>query len=196
MQKERFSRGFTLIELLIVVAIIAILAAIAIPNMLEAQVRAKTSRAKSDMRTIATALESYLVDYNRYPPNFDAGDYVTPVPASEYMTYACLSTPVAYLSSAPMDPFRLDPNEPTRGRYYDFVGADTVETKDTYTAPLKAFWANKSVRWSIASCGPDSHNQELGKHLDEAALFTYDPSNGSVSPGDFGRTNIASVPAS
>lgn len=60
--------GFTLIELLIVVAIIAILAAIAVPNFLEAQVRAKVSRAKSDLRTIATAMESYGVDHNVAPP--------------------------------------------------------------------------------------------------------------------------------
>ena len=46
-----------MIELLIVVAIIAILALIAVPNFLEAQVRAKVSRVKSDMRNVATALE-------------------------------------------------------------------------------------------------------------------------------------------
>ena len=61
--------AFTLIELLIVVAIIAILAAIAVPNFLEAQTRAKVSRAKSDMRTLATALESYYVDNNNYAPS-------------------------------------------------------------------------------------------------------------------------------
>ncbi|MDX1971130.1 MAG: prepilin-type N-terminal cleavage/methylation domain-containing protein [Candidatus Sumerlaeia bacterium] len=61
-------KAFTLIELLIVVAIIAILAAIAVPNFLEAQTRAKVSRAVSDMRTLATALESYYVDNNKYPP--------------------------------------------------------------------------------------------------------------------------------
>src|SRR5437870_12866546 len=70
MQKQIRKKGFTLIELLIVVAIIAILAAIAIPNFLAAQVRAKVSRAKAEMRTLATAIESYEVDNNRYPPTW------------------------------------------------------------------------------------------------------------------------------
>jgi prepilin-type N-terminal cleavage/methylation domain-containing protein len=61
-------KAFTLIELLIVVAIIAILAAIAVPNFLEAQVRSKVSRARTDLRTVTTALESYAVDFNKYPP--------------------------------------------------------------------------------------------------------------------------------
>src|SRR4030095_5642527 len=60
-------RGFTLIELLIVVAIIAVLAAIAVPNFLEAQVRSKVSRTKADHRTIATALKAYRLDYNHDP---------------------------------------------------------------------------------------------------------------------------------
>src|SRR6186997_2434592 len=61
-------KAFTLIELLIVVAIIAILAAIAVPNFIEAQTRSKVSRTKADMRALATAIESYMTDYNRYPP--------------------------------------------------------------------------------------------------------------------------------
>ena len=62
------TQGFTLIELLIVVAIIAILAAIAVPNFLEAQTRAKVSRSKADLRTLATGVESYALDWQKYPP--------------------------------------------------------------------------------------------------------------------------------
>ncbi len=63
---KRNQKGFTLIELLIVVAIIGILAAIAIPNLLTAMARAKQKRTMADMRTIATAWEARATDTNRY----------------------------------------------------------------------------------------------------------------------------------
>ena len=61
-------KGFTLIELLIVVAIIGIIVAIAIPNLLNAIQRAKQKRTMGDMRSIGTAAEAYSIDYNAYPP--------------------------------------------------------------------------------------------------------------------------------
>ena len=61
------SRGFTLIELLVVIAIIGILAAIAIPNLLNALQRGKQKRTMADMRTLATAIESYNADNSTYP---------------------------------------------------------------------------------------------------------------------------------
>jgi type II secretion system protein G len=65
--KKRNSKGFTLIELLIVVAIIGIIVAIAIPNLLNAIQRAKQKRTMADMRSAGTAAEAYAVDFNSYP---------------------------------------------------------------------------------------------------------------------------------
>lgn len=59
--------GFTLIELLIVIAIIGILAAIAIPSLLNAVQRGKQKRTMTDMRALATAVEAYHVDNSQYP---------------------------------------------------------------------------------------------------------------------------------
>ena len=88
--------AFTLIELLIVVAIIAILAAIAVPNFLEAQVRAKASRVRTDLRSVSTGLEAYAIDNNNYPPN-DGGYSVIPIQ---------ITTPIAYMTNARLkDPF-------------------------------------------------------------------------------------------
>ena len=82
MRKEK---GFTLIELLIVVAIIGIIAAIAIPNLLNAIDRGKQKRTMADMRSIGTAVESYAVDNNFYPKNMSNANaatisgYVSPI---------------------------------------------------------------------------------------------------------------------
>jgi type IV pilus assembly protein PilA len=59
--------GFTLIELLIVVAIIGILAAVAIPQFSQYRAKAYNSAAQSDLRNIKTVMESYHYDYSSYP---------------------------------------------------------------------------------------------------------------------------------
>jgi len=77
--KYRNEKGFTLIELLIVVAIIGIIAAIAIPNLLNAIDRGKQKRTMADMRSIGTAVESYAIDNNQYPVRADMNNLQTDV---------------------------------------------------------------------------------------------------------------------
>ena len=71
-------RGFTLVEIMIVVAIIALLAAIAIPNLLRARLNANEAAAIGAMKTIATAAISYRTNYSAYPSNLGVLDDTTP----------------------------------------------------------------------------------------------------------------------
>jgi type II secretion system protein G len=87
-------RGFTLIELMIVVAIIAILAGILIPNFVNARAQAQTAACESNLRSIATALELYYTDNQVYPTAASAA-----VQPSLFTANG-----VAYLNNTPKDP--------------------------------------------------------------------------------------------
>ncbi len=117
-RRKGIQNGFTLIEILIVVAVIAILAAIAVPNFLEAQTRAKIVRVRADHRAIATAIEAYAVDYGRGPIgareinvwSYGAkwgfgGPAADWWPVSLGRQWGQITTPVAYMSAPPLDPF-------------------------------------------------------------------------------------------
>src|SRR3990170_2940428 len=95
------SRGFTLIELLIVIAIILISIAIALPNFLEAQIRAKVVRASADIRALATGQESYMIDWHPYTDDC-FGQNQRPKPACVLLT-----TPIEYMREIPLDPFGI-----------------------------------------------------------------------------------------
>ncbi len=187
-------RAFTLIELLIVVAIIAILAAIAVPNFLEAQVRAKVSRSRSDMRSIAVALEAYRTDGNGYPT---VGNPAFPSPLDVLLPFSyrlrAITTPVAYITSLPSDPFSV-PGQP------DGPGLPFSDPTYSYApgnlyfgaAPTYSGTQYRNSIYSIAGRGPDkiiffgNYCMAHPKAYEDGAnqRGAYDPTNGSVSEGD------------
>jgi prepilin-type N-terminal cleavage/methylation domain-containing protein len=193
----RRTRGFTLIELLIVVAIIAILAALAVPNFLEAQTRAKVSRAKSDLHALKVALEVYYVDRNAFPQSEINGTL-------RYIDQ--LSTPVSYIGSAKiLDPFTGKPGDSIAQiatyRYYGFNGLGVLNA-DSDSGKIispRADTEEMRVRWYALMChGPDRvrnsyktgpvtgtfvKQDNIGT-LGNFVHFVYDPSNGTVSPGE------------
>ncbi len=187
-------QGFTLIELLIVVAIIAILAAIAVPNFLEAQVRSKVSRSKADLRSITTALESYAVEFNTYPyDGSKSGD------GPFWYLPNCITTPIAFISNSKIiDPFReekytdisIDPDsvgwtvhDYRRYRYRNFPY--------TYPVARAAVYNEIYGAWELMGNGPDQsagpflYKTYLGQLLE--LTLPYDATNGTVSRGNIIR---------
>lgn len=165
-------RAFTLIELLVTVAIIAILAAIAIPNLLEAQTRAKVSRARTDMRSLATAVEGYHVDNGRYPPIVEY--------AGIRIAHHMFTTPIAYITSIPLDPFRSDKGEEPLQRYEYHNVRQQVEAAVPGWPPNDL---RRYGQWRLISLGPQR---------EYIPWLPYDPTNGTVSAGNLLRTHAAS----
>ncbi len=210
MKDKKRGKGFTLIELLIVVAIIAILAAIAIPNFLEAQIRAKCSRVRNDERSLAVALEAYYTDWNSYT-DLDKGDR-----ANNPRGWKQLTTPIAYITSIPLDPFGDARN----------LGASAARVDPCYELGTGAVGEGPSGlsntpgqlrasdSFEISCAGPDHFDNTMGGSsvfitnrfawnefnypwmnipaddpaaVEEALSLLYDPTNGTVSGGNILR---------
>lgn len=180
--------GFTLIELLIVVAIIGILAAIAVPNFLQAQMRAKVAKCNAEMDTWVKTWALYRLDNNHFPPHFNGH----PVWQNKPMT-----TPIAYVSQVPRDPFQAEtaPTQGTmqwsHGEYHaDYFGAvspvrvqqdpglySMARNGRIYT-PDDVSGVHFGTVYYIWSMGPDYI------HAPNGTFDIYHPSNGLTSFGD------------
>ena len=173
--------AFTLIELLIVVAIIGILAAIAVPSFLNARIRAKVARAYSDIRSLRTAVESYYIDNNAYP-NCDTLERVNGV----QFRGGEIVEPIAYMSAIPSDPFNaqegahagttFDKNE----YFYVNDGPGGFWVDILLFASRNSTPPRENVKYLISSQGPDDLSEIQVRRLP----VEYASSNGLVTSGD------------
>lgn len=160
--------GFTLIELLIVIAIILILIAIALPNFLEAQVRARITNAMAEMRSIEPAMASYFQDWKRHPRDgFELPGYSQPgrifYPEENPRIWVQLTTPIKYFSSIPYDEFH--------SAYNDTNNNKRDERNQTYRF-YAAWWrcmalggtpVSKSEKCTKLAAGRNYDSEFLGK---------------------------------
>lgn len=186
--------AFSLIELLIVVSVIAILAAIALPNFLEAQTRTKVSRAMADLNTYQKAIESYAVDNRVYPrmtwgdePFFDlyegAGSPLQPIWGT---LGSWVTTPIAYVAQFDtIDPFGDDRKIQADARMYTYhdlrTGRHLIERAGGSLTPATGFYEGDFFEknfgaYAQMSIGPD---RTIGAFVEQ-----YDPTNGTVSAGN------------
>ncbi len=186
--------AFTLIELLIVVAIIGILAAIAVPNFLNAQTRAQLSQVEANFKALSTAYEMYRLDYGVYALHDTSH--------AQNVLNNAITTPTAYIASMPVDIFQTGTNvtknqlsangavelhpEPLYGNSYGNLNMDgnpssytnlTLRFIDDPVQYQKAqgMWPNGRY---VVSVGPDGEHTYPG---------VFNISNGLRSYGDIIR---------
>ncbi|MFH1737905.1 MAG: prepilin-type N-terminal cleavage/methylation domain-containing protein [bacterium] len=171
---ETYNRkSFTLIELLIVVAIIGILAAIAVPNFLNARMRATVAKMETDVKALGDALTMYRIDN---------GCFFEHMGSNPIEEWSPLTTPVSYIASIPLDPFRnpkVQPLYQSSSQAYGYTSFGPSKCRSD---------------WAIKGLGPDKDEDFTGSEFTpqlegQFLKGLYNPSNGLSSSGDIIHTS-------
>ena len=208
--------GFTLIELLIVIAIILILIAIALPNFLEAQLRARTTSADAEMRGIALALESYRTDWPRYPPQtaYEKTQF-NPIAATgngNVYSLMQLTTPIRYMERVPLDLFApqngdtlykgngdpqpIHPSDAAHGLTYLYWSQESLRNSfDMGNRQTADNMKINGVNYTLLGVGPDRdldtiniNGEDFSRVRIKAVPWAYSATNGTKSSGDLLRS--------
>jgi len=212
-QRRLDAHGFTLIELLIVIAIILILIAIALPNFLEAQIRAKVTKVEGEMRGLALALESYRTDWPRYPPQtaYEPTQFaIFPTFSGNVFSLMALTTPIQYMAQLPLDifapqngdtlyngstgsPISIHPTDAAHGLTYLYWSQDSLRYNGQNTTADQM--KRHGINYSLQGVGPDGDLDTINLDPNDMAQmrigavgWAYSPTNGTKSSGDLNRT--------
>jgi prepilin-type N-terminal cleavage/methylation domain-containing protein len=204
--------GFTLLELLVVLGVVLILTAIALPNLLQSQVRGQVTMARSHTRAVAQGLDLYWVDHHRFPsstPRFPSD----PLGIISHHQLSALTSPVGYISpNALFDPFgvvEVQIYDPGLNAGNDFPKLEQPNTERGllyFHYPSVAFQRREPGLLiqgaSAISIGPDRKDSlasfrplamETFRRLVPSTLAShpyntvYEPTNGTRSSGDIGE---------
>jgi len=207
------TKGFSLLELLIVIAIISIITAIVVPNLMSANIRAKVSGVKADMGSIAIALGDYKVDYGEYPKDSRfsrSTSYTSDIIAEPnqafngdggtdsddndaiglgYVVYPKAGFEPTYLKRIAGDPFNNSGEEGwngTSGAHNHHYLYYTGKWSDS--GPVDCTSDDSPQYWAMVSYGPDK-DKDITNYVNAKNAVTngtnlYNPGNGIVSSGD------------